>query len=368
MNEETLSKNSNKSKLILIISLVFAIAIIGTIIVISANSGTNSKLNNALENARRYMDELNYEQAIAYFEEAISIDSKSVEAYIGLADVYMAEATAQLDSNDISSFDMALELIDKGLEVLNDGLLETNSEEIQHKIDELMTQRSQISAQKEELTTVAEEETETSEDTSNNEDYSILHDSPGYSEFNFLQNPTSYDLTTPLEVVSHFDDTLPPAKVDLDISIDMDLMGGTRNDLTDQNGDVYEVVLDIPLTCHADCFYQIRFDPSGELKYNGFSACHYNERHGFIRVDDYDADCNLTGYDNFVLLKYDFGEVRFNDNHDAVGNITGYRMNFYEIDTDPRPSEVIYDSAGNIEYYSIYSSENGYEAVFDNRY
>ena len=51
--------------------------------------GSSSNLDELLELGAKYLDEQNYQEAIITFEQAIKIDDKCAQAYIGLADAYI---------------------------------------------------------------------------------------------------------------------------------------------------------------------------------------------------------------------------------------------------------------------------------------
>lgn len=90
MSEEVLEKK-NKKPVVIIAVLIAVIAIVAILIVsLTSKSGNANSYQSKLDEAQRYVDELNYELAIASFEEAIAIEPKAVDAYIGLADVYVA--------------------------------------------------------------------------------------------------------------------------------------------------------------------------------------------------------------------------------------------------------------------------------------
>lgn len=69
----------------------------------------------------RYLDEMEYEQAIAAFEEAIEIAPKNPDPYIALAEVYM----------EMGDYD-------KAIDVLMEGLDQTGSSKIEDYIAEIM--------------------------------------------------------------------------------------------------------------------------------------------------------------------------------------------------------------------------------------
>lgn len=71
----------------------------------------------------RYLDDLEYEQAIAAFEEAIDIDPKQVDAYKGLAEAYAAMGEYE-----------------KAIEVLDDGTRMTESESLYQYREDLLAE------------------------------------------------------------------------------------------------------------------------------------------------------------------------------------------------------------------------------------
>lgn len=82
----------------------------------------------------RYLDELDYERAVAAFEEAIEIDPKNVDAYMGLAQAYaglqdyqkaidvLLEGENETDDNELREYREALETIWNVLATL-DGMV-----------------------------------------------------------------------------------------------------------------------------------------------------------------------------------------------------------------------------------------------------
>ena len=80
-------KHTRKGAVIAIaVLLVAVIALITGVLVFS--EGDAKRLKEQLDLGNRYLSELDYEQAIAAFEEAISIDQKNVDAYGGLLLAY----------------------------------------------------------------------------------------------------------------------------------------------------------------------------------------------------------------------------------------------------------------------------------------
>ncbi len=77
---------------------------------------------NCLSLGNRYLEEQDYEQAIAYFEEAIRINPKNVDAYLGIVEVYIR--TGQ--------YELALEYAQKGYDATGDERLAEKIEMLQN--------------------------------------------------------------------------------------------------------------------------------------------------------------------------------------------------------------------------------------------
>lgn len=108
---------------VIVLLLIFlVVAIFATAGIVSYTKDKN--LQEQLDLGERYLDELDYEAAIVAYEMAIEIDSKSVDAYIGLADVYVE-----------------MKKYEDAIDVLKDGYNETEEEELLdaiEKIEEIM--------------------------------------------------------------------------------------------------------------------------------------------------------------------------------------------------------------------------------------
>lgn len=69
----------------------------------------------------KYLEEGSYEEAILAFTAAIEIDPRQADAYLGLAEVYIAQ----------NKFDKALEILQKGYDLLGDERLRSCIDEIE---------------------------------------------------------------------------------------------------------------------------------------------------------------------------------------------------------------------------------------------
>ncbi len=79
-----------QSKLLIGITAgVLLIAVIVITAVLMASGSDGRKYAKHIETAQQYMDELQYEQAIAEYRAAIEIEPNNAEAYRALAEVYV---------------------------------------------------------------------------------------------------------------------------------------------------------------------------------------------------------------------------------------------------------------------------------------
>ena len=125
-NENVIVKNKRRKwPLVLIISLITIILVVALSVVISTNvqSAKQEKaLQEQLDLGNKYLNELDYEQAIVAYEAAIEIDPMSVDAYMGLADTYVN-----------------MEDFEKAKEVLQAGYDATGDERLKDKIIEIVS-------------------------------------------------------------------------------------------------------------------------------------------------------------------------------------------------------------------------------------
>lgn len=111
-------KRANIWKILLITLGVITIAVIAGSILY--NNSDTVKLKKQLDLGEKYLAEMNYEEAVVAFNQAIEIDPRSADAYLGLAD-------AHLGMGDEEAAFAALEA----------GYEETGDERLQERIDEM---------------------------------------------------------------------------------------------------------------------------------------------------------------------------------------------------------------------------------------
>ncbi|MDO5291837.1 MAG: hypothetical protein Q4F05_03710 [bacterium] len=102
-------KKLGSAKLALVIAIIVAVICFGGLAtVVVGNAKTKADVEKQLSLGDRYLDELNYKQAILAFEKAIELDDKNVEAYKKLARAYKED-----------------EQIDKAVDILWEGYKHT---------------------------------------------------------------------------------------------------------------------------------------------------------------------------------------------------------------------------------------------------
>ncbi len=129
-NTENVGKPTSKHWAIIGIAAVL-IVLAGAMIFIFGGSSAK-KLQKQLDLGQKYLEEMNYEEAVVAFQAAIEIDPMSVDAYLGLVEVYIRTG----------EFDTALEYARNGYEATGAERLKEKMEmiESENKARELQKQ------------------------------------------------------------------------------------------------------------------------------------------------------------------------------------------------------------------------------------
>ncbi len=134
MSEETKIKTSKLNKKLLIGAVaIIAIALVAALALLLPKSAEAGKLSAQLDLGDKYLSELNYEQAVVAYQAAIEIDPKNVDAYLGLADAYIAQGEYE-----------------KAEEVLEDALDELSGDakdEVKDKLEEVRAAKGEAEAE-----------------------------------------------------------------------------------------------------------------------------------------------------------------------------------------------------------------------------
>lgn len=119
MEDNIRKKRSLIGVIVVIAAVIVLCGILAAVLVVRSVSPA-VRLEKQLTLGAKYLNELDYEQAIVAYRTAIEIDPKSTDAYIGLADAYVG-----------------LQDYDEALAVLNEGYDQTGDDRIKDKIHEI---------------------------------------------------------------------------------------------------------------------------------------------------------------------------------------------------------------------------------------
>ncbi len=114
-----LKKKSNTSPVIVVAAVAVLLIAVGVLIFVMPSSSAK-KYEKQLKLAARYLDELDYDKAIAAYKAAIDIDPKSEDAYLGMAEAYVEKGELQA-----------------AVDILKEGLKKTGSEAMEERLAEL---------------------------------------------------------------------------------------------------------------------------------------------------------------------------------------------------------------------------------------
>ena len=113
-------KITQKTRIIIYIAIAIAVIVMGAVAVLSQKSGGESLLGEKLELGQQYLVELSYDKAVLEFTDAINIEPKSADAYIGLAEAYKG----------LGDTEKAKETLEKGYELTGDERIKALLEEL----------------------------------------------------------------------------------------------------------------------------------------------------------------------------------------------------------------------------------------------
>ena len=108
-NENIIKKKSNPLLLILIVIAVVSLLVL-TVTGIAILSNPHRKYEKQLSLGARYLNNLDYEKAIAAYKTAIEIDPKNPDAYKALAEIYI----------EISDYEAAAEVLNDGINYVDE--------------------------------------------------------------------------------------------------------------------------------------------------------------------------------------------------------------------------------------------------------
>ncbi|MGN0408606.1 MAG: DUF6273 domain-containing protein [Bacteroides sp.] len=142
-------KNNKKIITVVGIVLALAVAIIAGTLIIQATPA--NKLKRQLKLAEKYLTEMNYEQALIAYSEAIKIDPKCEKAYLAMADIYIKQGEEE----------KAIAILEEGQKNIQTDALTEKIEEAKKKAASAGQAEQQIGETPTKATTQAPTETPT---------------------------------------------------------------------------------------------------------------------------------------------------------------------------------------------------------------
>ncbi|MCR4643755.1 MAG: DUF2225 domain-containing protein [Lachnospiraceae bacterium] len=154
MNNNQIYDQGNKIKkrsvvLPVVLLAVGALASLAVVLILLlwGSGGYSSEVKEQLALAERYLDELDYEKAVAAYKAAIELDPKCEEAYAGLAEAAGKLADSYIDKGEEEK---AEELLEETLDILVDGYRKTGEETIKEKRTQIREMSAKLVAKKDE--------------------------------------------------------------------------------------------------------------------------------------------------------------------------------------------------------------------------
>lgn len=103
-------KNQTKNNKKVIVGIMALLLLIAAVVAVATVNSSGRRLTHLLELGQRYLDEMDYEQAVAAFTEAIEIDQNCRDAYMGRGDSYNGLGGEENMSLALDDYRMAMEL------------------------------------------------------------------------------------------------------------------------------------------------------------------------------------------------------------------------------------------------------------------
>ncbi|MCQ2521783.1 MAG: tetratricopeptide repeat protein [Lachnospiraceae bacterium] len=139
---ENIGKAKKKDKFpFIIVGAVLLVGILTFVIIFATNASPEAKAKKELKLANQYLDEMQYEMAIASYSRVIEIDPKNADAYEGLADTYVAMAEKEIIVGNTA---LAMDYYDKAIDVLAQGEKETGDDQLENLRHQIERKKAEI--------------------------------------------------------------------------------------------------------------------------------------------------------------------------------------------------------------------------------
>lgn len=222
MNKEALNdqRDNLKKKSVVLPVILLAVGAIASLAVVlillmRGSGGYSSEVKEQLALAERYLDELDYEKAVAAYKAAIELDPECKEAYTGLAEVAGKLADSYIDKGEEEK---AEELLEETLDILVDGYRKTGEETIKEKRTQIREMSAKLVAKKDEK---PEADDDGDEDGPEDDDAGGADgkDPAPEAERPLAEVEFEWDITTVTIFDAVYEDGLPPEADECDLHV-----------------------------------------------------------------------------------------------------------------------------------------------------
>ena len=301
---------TSKNKQFALVGAVVLLCVVILISVLLTKVAPQQKITKQLELGNKYLTEMDYEQAIVAFEQAIEIDPMNADGYVGLTDAYIC----------LNEFDKAYETVKQGYD-------KTGDERLNEKI--LMIESGDI----------VDFEGRPRKGTSYGADGSIT------CEYFYTYGHNEYGLKTDLKYLIHEEEYI---REEHEVT-EFDENGIQIYTWYDQNGNLISKLTDDSQKSEKDkrIVRKYTYAPeTGEITWQTLTIYEYDQNSREKKCTNYDIDIKtgeelIAGYSSF---EYDENNNCIAENcYDADGNLTSR-------------SEWSYDAEGNMIEHRTYDS------------
>lgn len=130
MEEYQIISRKKKNNIPVIIAIVASVLIVLVLIIVLVANSKPSRINSHMKAAEKFLDEMDYKNAIAEYNAILEIDHENIEAYLGLSDIYMA----------IGDIDTAINTLNQAYEL-------THNDMINNKLNEYIEYKENLYAE-----------------------------------------------------------------------------------------------------------------------------------------------------------------------------------------------------------------------------
>lgn len=305
--QEKIVKKKSKLPLVLaVIALSVILVILIFVIIMMPGIKATKEYDTSIEVARQYLNDKDYDRAIAAYERAIEIDPKKKDAYIGLADLYLETGDTEKALEVLNSIDAELSVDDQ--RAINKKI---------KKIEESYTGSGNVSSDKEKA---AGKETSDSDEKAHTQERTMK----AMKAYNDILLKRKEDIVS---LSSAQDDDYPELEHDLEYSYNVAVA-----DITGDNVPELLFLGDISYgPMEGIIIYTV--DDNGEL-------VNYYDYDALLETDYYNEEYNedlfsytIDGPVSFILFQTDEPGVLYECQYDGIGNNTDIRvcrLHFYD--------------------------------------